>query len=63
MKMFLHTCKMNQFLRDFISEEPRKFKFKIGKLLASPLSGLVAGVISASILFLAVGWFIKLLEK
>ena len=44
---------MNKILRDFISEEHREFKIKIGKLLASSLAGFVAGVIVTSI-FLAV---------
>lgn len=61
--MFLYTHKVSEFLRDFISKEPREFKFKLGKVLASPLSGFIAGAISASILWLAIGWFIKLLEK
>jgi len=37
--------------RDFVSWEPREFKFKIGKTLASSLSGFVAGVIFASIIW------------
>ena len=44
---------MKKILKDFISEENREFKFKIGKILASALSGFIAGVIFTSI-FLAV---------
>lgn len=50
-------------LRDFISKEERPFKFKIGWITASSLSGFVAGVIAASIVWFAVAYFIKLLSK
>lgn len=39
---------MNKYLKDFVSEEDRYFSLKIGKMLASSLSGFVAGVIVAS---------------
>jgi len=38
--------------RDFISKENRFFKFKLGRILASSLSGFVAGVIFASMVFI-----------
>ncbi len=38
-------------LRDFISEENRKFKFKIGSVIASSLAGFIAGAIVASIVW------------
>ncbi len=50
-------------LRDFISKEERPFKFKIGWVNASALSGFIAGVIAASIIWFAVAYFIKLLSK
>lgn len=34
---------------DFISEEKRSYKFKIGKIIASSLSGFVAGAVFATI--------------
>ncbi|MEK7464668.1 MAG: hypothetical protein AAB617_02730 [Patescibacteria group bacterium] len=40
---------LNQF-RDFVSEEERQYRYRIGKLLASSLSGFVAGVIFTSII-------------
>lgn len=40
--------------RDFISEEPRRFRFKIGKYLASSLSGFIAGVIVGSMIWIAI---------
>ena len=49
---------MNLF-RDFYSQDPRSFKFKLGNLLASSLSGFVAGVIFATIIW----WVIIYLEK
>lgn len=36
-------------LRDFISEEKREFKYRLGQLIASGLSGFIAGIIAASI--------------
>lgn len=40
------------FFRDFVSEENRPFKFKIGRVLASSLSGFIAGTIFASLIFI-----------
>ncbi|MCX6754290.1 MAG: hypothetical protein NTU81_00470 [Candidatus Nomurabacteria bacterium] len=42
---------MNNLLKEFVSNEPRNFSFKIGKDLASSLSGFVAGIIVASIVW------------
>ncbi|MBI4119740.1 MAG: hypothetical protein HY456_02760 [Parcubacteria group bacterium] len=50
---------MNAFFRDFISEETRRFKFKIGELLASSLSGFIAGVIFASIIWVFIVYFLR----
>lgn len=38
---------------DFISREPRRFRMGLGGPIASALSGFVAGVLVASIIFLA----------
>ena len=43
---------MNKFLKDFVSEEERYFEFKIGKMLASSLSGFIAGSVVASIVWM-----------
>ena len=43
----------NKVTREFISEENRKFRFKIGRLVASALSGFIAGVIVATIVWVA----------
>ena len=40
---------INKFLRDFISEEKRVFRFQIGKVIASSLAGFVIGAICATI--------------
>ena len=39
----------NKFLRDFISDEKRVFRFQIGKIIASSLAGFVIGAICATI--------------
>ncbi len=43
---------MNKAIRDFISEENRKYKFKFGHLVASSLSGFICGVIIATIIWM-----------
>jgi hypothetical protein len=47
---------MNNFFEDFVSHEQRGFKWKIGRYIASSLSGFVAGAVAASIV-----WFVGLL--
>ncbi|MBU6500695.1 MAG: hypothetical protein KGJ89_03475 [Patescibacteria group bacterium] len=46
--------------QDFVSQESRGFKFKIGRYIASSLSGFVAGVIAASIIWFGVLWVTNL---
>jgi len=36
---------------EFISEEHRSFKWQIGRAIASSLSGFIAGLVVAAILF------------
>ena len=45
---------MQKVLRDFISDEKREYKYKLGQLVASGLSGFVAGIIAASIFWNAI---------
>ncbi|MDD5710860.1 MAG: hypothetical protein PHV43_02045 [Candidatus Colwellbacteria bacterium] len=45
---------MGKVSRDFISEENREYKFKIGKLVASSLAGFVFGVLGASIVWIII---------
>lgn len=44
---------MEKLSDDFISHDRKKFKYRLGKVLASSLSGFIAGLIVASIIFLA----------
>ncbi|MFZ2310894.1 MAG: hypothetical protein WAW11_05115 [Patescibacteria group bacterium] len=39
---------------DFVSNDPKKFEWKIGRVLASSLSGFIAGLIVASIFFVTI---------
>ena len=50
---------MIKFLKEFVCEENRKFKFRVGNMLASGLSGFVAGAVFASIFWVIVILFIK----
>lgn len=43
---------MNKFLQDFISEDSRDYKFKIGHILASSLSGFICGAVVANIIWM-----------
>lgn len=43
---------MNNVTRDFVSQEQREYKVKVGGILASALSGFIAGVIVASIIWM-----------
>jgi hypothetical protein len=48
---------MNKLEDEFVCREKRKFRFKIGHLLASGLSGFIAGAIFASIIFFTIYYF------
>lgn len=50
---------MNIF-SDFISKENRKYKYKLGKTVASSLSGFICGVTVASIIWYVAIKFIVL---
>ncbi len=43
---------MKKIKNDFVSQEPREYRFKMGKLLASSLSGFIAGAVLASIFWI-----------
>jgi hypothetical protein len=49
-------------INDFISSEPRTFRFRLGRALASSLSGFVAGVLAASIVWVVAIIIFKLLS-
>ena len=42
---------MEKLLNDFVSKEQRDFSFKIGRDLASSLSGFITGVIITSMVW------------
>ena len=54
---------MNEVSRDFVSEEPRKFHFRIGHELASSLTGFVVGAVVASLVWYVGIWYTKQIEK
>jgi len=39
---------------DFVSNDKKNFKWKIGRIMASSLSGFIAGIIVTILFFLAV---------
>lgn len=53
----------NSLVRDFISKEERRFRAKLGWHIASALSGFIAGVIAASVVWFAVVYVLKVLSK
>lgn len=54
---------MNTAAQDFISREPRTFRFKIGRLLASSLAGFIAGMVVASVVWLAGVWYVQQVQN
>lgn len=42
---------MSQLARDFVSKEAIKFDWQIGNILASSLSGFIAGILVTLIIF------------
>ncbi|MEX0877593.1 MAG: hypothetical protein WDZ40_01860 [Candidatus Spechtbacterales bacterium] len=44
---------------DFVSKEEREYKVKLGTTIASALTGFVAGVVSASVIFYVVIEIVK----
>ena len=45
---------MEEIKDSFVSHEHRRFKWRLGKVLASSLSGFIAGIIVTVIFFLTV---------
>jgi tetrahydromethanopterin S-methyltransferase subunit F len=54
---------MDKPTNDFISREERTFKFKLGKVIASALSGFIAGVVFASIIWVIALYIFNVLSK
>lgn len=49
------TPSNNKLIREFISQENRNYRLQLGTTLASSLTGIVVGIVLASIV-----WFIAL---
>lgn len=49
---------MTSIAREFISEERRNYRFKIGTTIASAFAGFLAGVIVTSMVFVTVVSFL-----
>jgi hypothetical protein len=47
----MYNVGMDNLTKDFVSNESRQYKFKLGGQLASALSGFIAGVIVSSIVW------------
>ncbi len=43
---------MNNIASEFVSQEQKEYKVKMGSILASALSGFIAGLIVASIIWM-----------
>ncbi len=44
---------MEKVLDDFVSRDTKSFKWRLGRALASSLSGFLAGIIATCIVFLS----------
>ena len=53
---------MNAAPNDFVSREPRDFRFMIGHAIASSLSGVIAGIVIASMFWLVGIWYVSQLQ-
>lgn len=51
---------MIQLTRDFISQENRNFKFRLGRTMASSLSGFIVGTIFASSIWILAIYLFKI---
>jgi len=45
---------MQEIAAEFISKEKRRFKWGIGRIIASSLSGFIAGIVVSVIVFLTI---------
>ncbi len=52
---------MKKIIQDFISEDRRIYKVKIGQLIASSLSGFITGAIVASLVWAMVLKFLEII--
>lgn len=49
-------------MSDFVSGDAKKYKYKLGSKVASGLSGFIAGVVFASIVWALLIWGLKMIE-
>jgi len=42
---------MGKITRDFVSDDNRKYNFKLGRTVASSLTGFIGGAVAASIIW------------
>jgi len=54
---------MDPIAQDFVSQEKRTFRLRIGRILASSLAGFITGMIVASILWMVGIWYLGQLQK
>lgn len=54
-----YNINMDNLTKDFVSNESREYKFRIGRQLASALSGFIAGFIASSIVWYVCLYVIK----
>jgi len=54
---------MDKLINDFVSWEERVFRFRLGRVLASALSGFIAGTIFASIVWIIATYIFRMLSK
>jgi hypothetical protein len=50
---------MEKLLRDFVSNEQRTYNFRLGQVVASALTGFLAGLISASIIWMLALYYVN----
>lgn len=50
-------------IREFISEENRDFRIKLGSTIASSLTGLICGIVIASILWIVALYYVSDIVK
>jgi hypothetical protein len=48
---------MHKTMRQFVCEENKKYKFMVGNIVASSLTGFIGGIVVASIIWYVVIYF------
>jgi len=50
-------------MSDFVSNDSKKYKYKLGSKVASGLSGFIAGTIFASIVWVLIIWGLQWISR